>query len=515
MAVTLYTEQQLLTAALDYFRATFPRVDLSDRSFFGLLARAFAQFFVLAQYAIEQCDFDSVPAYQQDADGNVRSRCSSEALDAWAFVFGLASGVPGVYGRRGATVATGGLVTPGVSLGSVVLPAGSQATDQTGTVTLETLTAVVLSGPPNTVRVQLRSVTKGAAANLPLGSTIIWTSPPAGLNGTAVLQSALEGAEDQESDAELVARILRRIQQPPRGGTAADYRAWAEESVDADGAPLNIAQACSYPLRSGLGSVDQVVLYKGSGLGRRPPNSEIAKVQAYLNRMRPVTAAVKVLPPLMPASSALRIRVRATPSGAKNGTYRYDWNDGGVSTTITAHTSNTFTVTSVPVDLLVAFNSGGTPRVQFVISTAGASPVPFVARVTQIAVNVLTIDTPFPVAPTDGVDYFWAGSSVVVPVATRILEYIDSLGPSRQSGFGDPNDAWDDQVRLERITDVVLETRDTDATRMIIATPGFGASSVQIAVGAGAFAPAPYAPRDVGTGIELAYVRSGGIEVIQ
>lgn len=511
--ITLYSEDELFRSALGYFRLAFPKVDLSDRSFFGLLARAFARFMALAQLQILQVDQDAVPAYQQDADGNVRSRCSPAALDAWAFTFGLPSGTPGIYGRRGATQSTGGSAIPGVTTTGVTVTAGTEA--NAGDVTVRVTATVALDGPPNTQRVQFVSTTRGAAANLPAGTVLTWISPPPGLTATCALATPLVGAEDIETDAALVARLLRRIQQPPRGGTAADYRAWAEESVDVSGAPLNIFRGFVYPLRSGLGSVDLVALYGGSGLGRRPPAGEIAKVQAYLELLRPVTATVRVLAPLMPTSNALRIRVRVTPSGAKNGLYRWDWDDFGSPTIITAHTATTITVASVPAALFVAFASGAGPRVQLIISAAGASPVPFVARVVGIAANTLTLDAPIPTAPTDGVDYFRAGSAVVVPIAQRLLAYVDSLGPSRQSGYADPNDGWEDRVLLERITDVALETRDTDGTRMVDATPGFGVTSVQLAVGPGGYSATAYAPRDVGSGIELAYLRAGGIEVLQ
>jgi hypothetical protein len=515
MAVTLYTEDQLFAAAMGYFRVSFPAVDLSDRSFFGLLARAFARFMVLAQQQILQVDQDSVPAYQQDADGTVRSRCSSAALDAWAFVFGLPSGTPGIFGRRGATVSTGGVGTPTVTGAAVLVPLGTQATDPTGQVVVQTTAAVTLNGPPNTLPVQFVSVTKGATANLPTGTRLTWTTPPVGLSSTVLLSSPLVGAEDSETDAQLVARLLRRIQQPPRGGTAADYRVWAEESTDSNGASLNIFRAYVYPLRSGLGSVDVVATYEGSGLGRQPPGSEITKLQTALDQLRPVTATVYARGPYMPATNALRLRVRARPSDAKNGTYRWDWNDLGNNTVINTHTPTTVTVTSVPAALQAAFAAGLSPRLQFVISTAGASPIPHVARVTSIVATTITIDTPFPVGPTDTVDYFYAGSAIVVPIATRLLSYVDDLGPSRQSGYADPDDAWEDQVLLERITEVVLDTRDTDGTRMVVATPQFGVRSVQIAIGAGLFNSFAYETRDIGLGIELAYLRAGGIEVLQ
>lgn len=516
--ITLYTEDALFSAALGYFRLAFPGVDLSDRSFFGLLARSFARFFVLAQYQVERAANDSVPAYQQDADGNVRSRCSSEALDAWAFVFGLPSGTPGIYGRRGATVSTGGVSTPTVTGAAVLVPAGTQATDPTGQVTVQTVAAVTLDGPPNTLPVQFVSVTKGAAASLPAGTRLTWVSPPAGLVSSTVLSSALKGAEDIESDSQLVARILRRIQQPPRGGTAADYRAWGEEAVDTNGGSLNVFRAYPYPLREGLGSVTIVPTYEGSGTGRQPPSGEINKILAYLNRVRPVTATSYVRTPFMPASSALRIRVRVIPSTAKNNTYAYDWLDGGSSTAISARTSNTVTVAVVPAGLAAAFAAGSRPRIQMIISTTGADPIPYVGRVTGIAAGVLTLDPPFPTLPTVG-DYFWPGGSVVQPVAQRILDYVDSLGPSRASGFADPNDAWEDGVLLERLVSVVMGTRDTDGTPMVTAmtAPGPIGDIARIAVGAGAFLPQPYRAKDVDplTGPELLYLRQGGIEVVQ
>lgn len=513
MAFTLYTEDQLFAGAMGYFRLAFPGVDLGDRSFLGLLARSFARFFVLAQYQIERAANDSVPAYQQDADGNVRSRCSSEALDAWAFVFGLPSGTPGIYGRRGATVSTGGVSTPTVTAAGVVVPASTQATDPTGQVTVQTVSAVTLTWPLQRRDVQFVSVTKGAAANLPAGTRLTWVSPPAGLVSSTVLSSPLVGAQDIETDAQLVARILRRIQQPPRGGTAADYRLWAEESVDSNGASLNVGRAYVYPLREGLGSVTIVPTYRGSGLGRVPPSSEIAKIQAYLDKVRPVTATAIVRQPSV--TFGIRIRVKAQPSAAKNNTYAWDWNDTGGTTAITARTANTITVAAVPARLQAAFNAGTSPRIQVCISTIGASPIPFVARVTNIVGTTITLDPPFDVLPQVG-DYFRAGSSIVIPVAQRILDYVDSLGPSRQSGYADPNDFWEDSVLLERITDAILETRDSDGTRMVQSIPSFGSTGILIAVDTGPYRAAPYIPLDFAPGdIRIAFLLERGIEVLQ
>jgi hypothetical protein len=507
--LTVFTEDQLYASALSYFRLSFPNQDLSDRSFFGLLARAFARFFSLAQQQVLQVSNDSVPAYQQDADGNLRSKCSREQLETWAFVFGVQSDVPGIFGPRGAKVSTGGLAVPTVSTGAVVVPAGTLAKDLNGLVTVKTVAAVTLNGPPNTTPVQLVSVTKGTAANLSAGTQLQWTSPPAGLDSTFSLSSGLRGGLDVESDVSLISRILRRVQNPNQ------FREWAEESTDANGEPLNIARAYVYQHRSGLGTVDIVVVYAGSGLGRKPPATEIAKVQAYVDKRRFVTSTVYVRPPAMSASNALRARVRVTPSVAKANSYAWDFDDGGVARTITSHTANSVTVAALPVSLINAFFAGSKPRIQIPISTAGSGPLPYVGRVTGIVGTTLTLDPPFLIQPTDGTDYFYAGSAFVLPVASQILAVVDALGPSRQSGYADPNDSWESEVRLERIVDAVMETRDTDGTRMVAGMPGFPATAVQLAVGTGAFGALPYLPLDVGSGIEIAFLRDGGIEVIQ
>ena len=514
MAVTIYTEDQLFDRAIGYFRVSFPTQDLSEDSFFGLLARAFARFFVLAQEEIYQADSDSVPAYQIDADGNPRSRCSTEALDAWAFVFGLPSGSPGIFGRRRATVSSGGLAIPGVSAAAVLLPANTQAADPTGQIIVKTVSATTLNGPPNSIPVQFVSVTTGVAANLPVGTVLSWQSPPAGLNATCTLTAALTGAKDTETNPDLVLRILQRIQNPPRGGTAADYRFWTEAAVDSNGATLAVARAYVYPLRSGLGTVDVVPLYGGSGTGRIPPAAEITKLQTAVDLLRPVSVKLNMLAAATP--KMIQIRVRATPSEAKNGPDCVNWDDGGTAVTITAHTANTLTVAAVPAALSAAFAAGNKPRLQIPLVGGGGSELPFVVRVTNIVATVITIEESFPATVFDGTTYFWAGGGVVSAIAQRILNYVNALGPSRISGTADKSDVWEDQVLLERLVDIVMETKDTDGTKMVTAMPGYGSTAAQIKIGAAAFAIVPYRPLDTLVGApELAVIRSGGIEVIR
>ncbi|WP_437890881.1 baseplate J/gp47 family protein [Phytobacter sp. V91] len=120
--------------------------------------------------------------------------------------------------------------------------------------------------------------TAGVAGNTTAVASGTFTSTPVGFDSTVII-SAMSGGTDQESDAELLARLLDVIRRAPAGGNKYDYRRWAM-SVD------GVTAAYVYPLRRGLGTVD-VVITSANGL----PSAEIiAATQAYIDDVRPVTA---------------------------------------------------------------------------------------------------------------------------------------------------------------------------------------------------------------------------------
>lgn len=515
MSITLPGETTVFQYYIQLFQAQNSTWDLSDKSFFGLLARAMAQGTMLLMDAVADADADSVPAYKQDSDGTLLSRCSSAALDAWAITYGLPSGTAGVYGRKGAQGSSGGIGLPTCSIGGTNIGAASTLTDSTGGVTVQTTAAITTDGPPNTLTVSLISSTTGAAANLPVGSVLTWTAPPAGVSSTMTLTSALTGGSDRETDGALLARILFRLQNPPRGGTAADYRYWAEASTDStrNNATNNIVRAYVYPLRSGLGTVDVVPLLTGSGTARVPSAATNTAVQTYLNSVRPITVTATSLQASQPATRALRIQV----SLLTHTKYAPDWSDGGTSTGIVAINAGakTLTIAATPVALQAAADAGQNPRIEVIVSTAGASPAPVQARVLSAAANVLTLSSwPFTVNPTAGTDYLYAGGPYVDGIAAGILSYVDNLGPSRISGFADEYDSWEYEVAPARIADIVMAYRDSDGTRMIRDIPNLGVTGILIAIGGGAFGPTKFTPLDIGASPELAYLRAGGIEII-
>lgn len=500
---------------MGFYRSVFsgftPAVDLTDKGFLGLKARAFARLAAELGDAQRQIDNDAVPAYMSDADGTLRSRTSSQGLDDWAVTFGLPAEIVGKLGRRGPTRSSGGSGLPTATLAAILIPLGTKLVDGTGRVTIETTAAVTTDGPPNTQPVFLRSVTTGLQANIPASSTLTWVSPPAGISPTLTLLTALSGGKNRESESDLLARILDRLQNPPRGGTAADYRFWGLASTDANGVSLAVEFADVHPVRSGGGSVDIFILLDGEGAARLPPASTITDAQAYINALRPVTATANVATGIMPAANALRVRVATEPHPA----YVYDF-DYPASTIILATAGLTITA-NAPAALLASIAAGQTPRLQFILSDTGAPVRPFQARAISVVLgppDVITLDLAFPVAPIPGTDYFWPGGPVVDSVADAIAIYVSNLRTSRQMGYADPNELWDYKVSLGQIAKLTLQAKDTNGAPLVATIPNIATTGILIAVGAGAFAPLDYEPLDTLGFPEIAYLRQGGLEVV-
>lgn len=122
------------------------------------------------------------------------------------------------------------------------------------------------------------AVTAGETGNAADNAVATVQVAPAGLDSAATLQS-MRGGVAQETDTELLARLLDLIRRPPAGGNRHDYRRWA---MEVDG----VSDALVYPLRRGVGTVD-VAIVSGDGL---PSQDTINRVRAYIDDVRPVTA---------------------------------------------------------------------------------------------------------------------------------------------------------------------------------------------------------------------------------
>lgn len=148
----------------------------------------------------------------------------------------------------------------------------------------EVIQAGTISG--SSVTLKVRSLSTGASQNIIASTPANFTAAPAGVQTACTLREIV-GGTDAESDSSLLERLLTRIRRPPAGGNRYDYKEWA---LDVDG----VEAAFVYPLRRGLGTVD-IVITSNNDL---PSDETVAKAQAYIDEVRPVTAKeAKVIKP--------------------------------------------------------------------------------------------------------------------------------------------------------------------------------------------------------------------------
>ncbi|HAG0017618.1 TPA: baseplate J/gp47 family protein [Salmonella enterica] len=155
-----------------------------------------------------------------------------------------------------------------------VLPAGSQIRGEGLSIT--TTTDVKLT--TGTADVPVTALQSGVSGNLASPVTAELVSAPMGINGRVVVKS-LAGGTDEESDGELLDRLLDIIRRPPAGGNRYDYRRWAMEVP-------GVSSAWVYPIRRGAGTVD-IAITSAGGLAS---DEIIRNVQAHIDDVRPVTA---------------------------------------------------------------------------------------------------------------------------------------------------------------------------------------------------------------------------------
>ena len=213
-------------------------------------------------------------------------------------------------GRKPAVAAAGTVTLQGQP--GAVLPAGQELRRDDGTLYRVQADSHAAGA---TVTASVAALVAGQGGNVAAGQSLMLTSPVAGLQPVAqVTGQGITGGLDAEDDASLRARLLRRIQEPPHGGAAADYVAWALEVP-------GITRAWVYPGRMGAGTVGVAVVADGLPSGPIPDSTLLAKVQAHLEGVRPVTCEVTVFAPqvltvpvtvrLVPDSEAVRAAVRA------------------------------------------------------------------------------------------------------------------------------------------------------------------------------------------------------------
>lgn len=159
--------------------------------------------------------------------------------------------------------------------------------------------AEVQVAPSGTTQAEIEADEAGAAGNV-LNAAAQFMATPAGVATECVLTA--EGGTDAEDDTSLLNRLLAIIRRPPAGGNRYDYQNWA---LSVDG----VTSAYVYPLRRGLGTVDIAVTS-----GNAAPSDEVvARTQAYIDSVRPVTAKNVLV--LKPSITLVDVDVRVKLAG--------------------------------------------------------------------------------------------------------------------------------------------------------------------------------------------------------
>jgi uncharacterized phage protein gp47/JayE len=136
-----------------------------------------------------------------------------------------------------------------------------------------------------TLVVEVTAVLAGVSANTPSASVLTFESPLPGVDAD-VTTGELAGGADIESTASLRRRVLARIRLAAQGGAEADYELWALSVA-------GVTRVWVYPNKLGAGTV-VVYFARDEDIDIIPSVGEVATVQAYIDSVRPVTAAVTV-----------------------------------------------------------------------------------------------------------------------------------------------------------------------------------------------------------------------------
>lgn len=246
---------------------------LLKRSVLGVLAR------VLAGAVHLLHGFQAWMSEQPLAD-----TAEAEYLERLAVTWGVT--------RRAASFAAGRVTLTGTD--GTTIPADTELQTADGTLYTLTADADIASG---TATGTVTAQAAGEDGNLDEGTALSLVSPVSGaLSSATVNAGGITDGQDEETDASLRARLLTRIQQPPHGGSAHDYEAWA---LEVDG----VTRAWVYPERLGEGTVgltfvlDDQVDEEGEP-NPIPDSAKVAEVQAYIDDLRPVTADLTVFAPM-------------------------------------------------------------------------------------------------------------------------------------------------------------------------------------------------------------------------
>lgn len=204
-------------------------------------------------------------------------------------------------GRLDAEEATGPATFSGAV--SAVLDAGTLLQRDDG-VRFRVTTTVTLTDVSGTAK--LEALEPGPLGNTPAGTVLRLVSPVLGVKETITVDApGLQGGVAQESIEALRARVIRSYRVIPHGGSKSDYETWALEVA-------GVTRAWVVRHWMGPGTVG-VFFMRDSDVDPIPSAEACEVVRAYIEKERPVTAELYVLPP---AEKPVQYELRITPDSS-------------------------------------------------------------------------------------------------------------------------------------------------------------------------------------------------------
>ena len=195
-------------------------------------------------------------------------------LERWAGMWGVI--------RKQPTIAAGAVTLTGAPGESIESETRLQSISGVEYLVMET----VEIGEEGEVIAEVEATTAGRAGNVEAGAVLSFVSPLAGVDSEAVSENGIAGGADLESDESLRSRMLREIQDPPQGGSKADYERWALQVGP-------ITRAWCFPIYNGPGSVRVYVVNDNHEGPELAAAGDVTAAFSYIDSVKPVGVVIE------------------------------------------------------------------------------------------------------------------------------------------------------------------------------------------------------------------------------
>jgi uncharacterized phage protein gp47/JayE len=375
-----------------------------------------------------------VPLYaiaRRAGNNLIVSSATGTALEEHARLAGL----PSPYLRPPAG-ASGTVVVVAATSGGVILVDTELREPQSGVRFRVTRTDTYQDGDS----VPVTAVDKGLNSNFAIGTVLQFTSPPPGIGPNATVEddgegNGLTGGRGEETNEELVARIIDRRANPPASGNDAAIREAAVSCPD-----VSVEACFTYPAWAGPGTVAAVFTKRPSEPGgdRIPDAFEIATVSGWVQSQFPYDDSIffcQVAP--QPVDVSIGVTWRDDAEGWADTSPFPNYLSGTNAIKVTVATSATvFTLSNTSLN----FSGSGSPAIGKSIALWDSTNKVFVKKkilsFTGSGPWVVTVDTALGVSDSSFVpavgDRAMPWSESLNTLQAPVISYFDTLGPGEQ-----------------------------------------------------------------------------------